>query len=388
MNYFIHYKKIASQNLEIDLMKKINEFPFLSKKDNPLFWMGRLISTLNPIDRTGIFNILKTDYSPIPDVDVVFNKSFDDICYSTATYYWEKHDNITLLWSGGFDSTCVAISFIETKLKDKKLTLLGTQESVEEYPSFYEAHKHLIKIEEHEVFWNRFASPQNETTYITGDIGDQIFGGCIDEYPNYKNDDWDSFIEWEDPFNVRFLPSTINENVVKKLQIPWTKIEKKNFLNVINKFNASSPIPIKTIQDLIWWFSFCIRYHTAANNIVNFSTAVCDVEKANIGSYICFFDNYDFQQWSIKNHHLKYLAGIETYKKPMRDFILKFNNDTEYVTTKQKEKSITKILKHNFFKTLLGINSKYYLIMNDGTIFNNSQDIPLEMMKSTLTFLD
>jgi hypothetical protein len=178
----------------LDTCKEADAFGDPDKKDNPLFWMGKFISTLNPIDRTGVFNILKTDYSPIPDVDVFFNKSFDDICYSTATYYWEKHDNITLLWSGGFDSTCVAISFIETKLKDKKLTLLGTQESVEEYPSFYEANKHLIKIEEHEVFWNRFALPQNETTYITGDIGDQIFGGCIDEYPNYKNDDWDSFI--------------------------------------------------------------------------------------------------------------------------------------------------------------------------------------------------
>jgi len=205
-NYYWHFKRIAKQQPSTAVTEEIINYPFLNKSQNPLFWIGRFMRTENPVDRTGHLNLINSDIIPIPKIDKSFNKSFEEICYSTAVNYWKTNSDITVLWSGGLDSTCVAISFLDTKPFDKKITLLGTQESIDEYPGFYESHKSIIQIENTENFWKKLELLQNKTSYVTGDIGDQIFGGRIDEYPDQKNDDWETFIDWDDPFALENSP--------------------------------------------------------------------------------------------------------------------------------------------------------------------------------------
>lgn len=388
LNYFIHYKRIANNHKENEKAKKILEFQFLNKIDNPLFWIGRLTKTPGVIDRTEKLNILKTDYVPIPKIDKNFNKSFSEICYSTANNYWDMYDDVTIFWSGGLDSTCLTIAMLETKPIGKKISIVGTQESIEEYPYFYETHKNIIKIVETQTFWEYFKTPQNETTYITGCCCDQIFGGNIDEFLNFKNNDWDSFIEWKDPFRTNFIPPAIPIEVQKKLKTPWAKIEKKKFLDTLNEFNSSAPFKVKTIFDFFSWVGFAVGYMPSSNNITKYSTEILSLEKANLNSHIRFFKTYDFQQWFLNNHLIKYPGAENTYKQPIKTFIINYNKDIDFISSKKKENSTVKLLNKNFFKTFIKTDSSYYLIMKNSTIYSHKNDIPFETMVSTLKFLD
>lgn len=380
--YYKHFLRIASKYPNDSRAKQILNFNFHSRKENPLWWISRFMHNQVPVDRTDTFNILKVDTWPIPDVDTSFKKTFDQICYATATEYWNNNDDISVLWSGGLDSTCVAIAFIETKPVGKKLTLVGTQESVDEYPSFYEQHKALMKIDTTEEFWGRFKYHQNETLYVSGDIGDQIFGGVIDEYADHKDEPWESFIEWKDVFEQ----SAFNAD---NLARDWYKDEKGLFIKRFTKFNKKAPFPIITIFDFVWWLTYTTRYNGAANNITNLVNAVYKLEKAAIGTVDCFFHNYEFEQWSMLNHHLKFPGGPETYKQPIKDFIASYNGDMDFLINKRKEKSTPRLLGNDdwFRQWRLNDYSNYYLIMSDGTIYNTKNDIPFELMVKSLTFI-
>jgi hypothetical protein len=341
------------------------------------------MTNLVPVDRTNMFNVLKVDTWPLYQVDKKFQKSYDEICYSTAIDYWNKHDDISVLWSGGLDSTCVAISFIETKPIGKKLTLIGSKESIDEYPSFYEQHKNLIKIDSNIEFWSRFVVHQNKTMYVTGDIGDQIFGGCIDEFGDKKTDNWQNFVNYEDVFRQSKMHK-------EHLQKEWTTKEKNDFILTMEKFNSQAPFPIVTLFDFVWWLTFTTRYNGAANNMTNLATEVIKSDKAAIGTYSCFFHNHDFEQWSMLNHDLKYPGGQETYKQPIKDFIARYNNDMDFLINKRKEKSTPRLLENEEWFSDWRRNEEvnYYIIMSDGTLYNSKNEIPFELMTSLLTFLD
>jgi hypothetical protein len=383
--YYKHFVRIASQYPNDPKAKQILDFNFYSRKENPLWWVSRFMHNQVPVDRTGRFNILKVATWPIPRVNKLFTKTFEQICYDTAIDYWNKNDDISVLWSGGLDSTCVAIAFIETKPENKNLTLVCTQESIDEYPSFYEQHKKLIKLDTAAEFWLRFTAHQNKTKYVSGDIGDQIFGGVIDEYAEHKDEPWQSFIEWDDVFETSSFHA---DNLSRE----WFKAEKEMLIRKFTKFNNKAPFPIVTIFDFVWWLTYTTRFNGAANNITNLVTAVHKLEKAAIGTVSCFFHNYDFEQWSMLNHHLKFPGGPETYKQPIKDFIAKYNDDMDFLLHKRKEKSTPRLLpttgEEDWFRQWrLNDYSNYYLIMTDGTIYNSQKDIPFELMVNSLTFI-
>jgi hypothetical protein len=383
--YYKHFVRIASKYPNDPKAKQILDFNFYSRRDNPLWWVSRFMHNQVPVDRTGRFNILKVDTWPLPKLDELFSKTFDQVCYDTAKNYWNNYDDISVLWSGGLDSTCVAIAFIETKPADKKLSLVCTQESIDEYPSFYEQHKNFITLDSTDEFWKRFTHHQKNTKYVSGDIGDQIFGGVIDEYADHKDEPWQNFIEWKDVFETSAFQA---DNLARE----WFKTEKEMLIRKFTKFNNKAPFPIVTIFDFVWWLTFTTRFNGAANNITNLVNAVHKLDKAAIGVVSCFFHNDDFEQWSIKNHHLKFPDGPETYKQPIKDFIANYNGDVDFLRNKRKEKSTPRLLpttrEEDWFKQWrLNDYSNYYLIMSDGTIYNSQKDIPFELMVDSLTFI-
>ena len=377
--YFVHFKRIASQYPSDPLSQKIQNFDFYNRESNPLFWIGRFMMNKLPVDRTNRLNLLQVDSLPIPKIKYSFNKTFDEVCHTTALNYWNQYDDITVLWSGGLDSTCVAVSFLQTKPEGKKLSFLGSIESVEEYPSFYEKHADMMIIDSPEQFWSRFTYHQTDTRYVSGDIGDQIFGGVIDEFGDKKNEPWQNFVDWENIFHQSYMYK-------QEYKRNWTNDEKKKFIGVLENYNQKAPFPITSLFDFVWWLTFSTRMNGAANNITVLSSEVMKVKQAAINTYSPFFFNEDFQQWSMLYHHLKYPVDIETYKQPIKDFIVSYNGDVDFLTNKRKEKSTPRLLgdKKWFGKWAVNKNTNY-LIMNDGTLYSPENDIPFDLMKSLIT---
>lgn len=376
--YWKHFTRIARNNAADPWFKKFVEFDFLGKTQNPLFWAGRFITNHVPVDRTGRLNVLNVNFAPIPEVDNMFNKSFSQVCYETASNYWEQYNDISVLWSGGLDSTGVAVALLETKPDNKRLTIIGTAESIDEYPDFYEKHKSICVIDDPIKFWSRLSTVSTDTHYVSGDIGDQLFGGVIDEFGDKRFLPWEDFIYWPDTFSQSQMQH-------QKYQREWTISEKKKFLDDMTAFNSAAPFPIKTIFDFVWWLTFSTRVNGAKQNLTVLATELNKNKIAVLDTVSTFYFNHDFQQWSMLNHHLKYPGDVTTYKQPIKDLIISYNNDVDFLTKKIKVKSTPKILgDQDWFSNWIKNSEANYVIMNDGTTYNSQNDIPFEVMKEVL----
>ena len=371
--FFKHLQRVASEKGRVSDRRRILDMNCYHRKENPLFWIGRFMHNHIPIDRTNQLNLFDIYSEPIPTIDRGFKKTFSEICIETAQNFWNEHDDVTVLWSGGLDSTCAASAFLQTKTPGKKLTLLCSEDSVKEYPGFYEKHQSIVKIEDPMTFWGRFTVSQNATKYITGDIGDQLFGGIIDEFGGRKNADWQNFIEWDNVFRQKWMASDF-------LKRDWTPKEKRDFIDVLTNFNTQAPFPIVSLFDFVWWLTFSTRMTAASNNIAVLAAEKLGSDKVIRNSYSCFFYNHDFQQWSMLNHHLKYPGSLETYKQPIKDFIIDYNKDKDFITDKRKEISTPKLLGDDWFHHWTRNKETAYLVMTDGTIYSPWNDIPYDMI--------
>ena len=81
----------------------------------PIKLLAWLVRAYRPKDRTGLFNNLNFEYSPIPKVESGWRKTFDTCCYDRAEELWSVGKPITLFWSGGIDSTAAFVALAQTK---------------------------------------------------------------------------------------------------------------------------------------------------------------------------------------------------------------------------------------------------------------------------------
>ena len=93
------------------------------------------------VDRTGtISNRFKYRVlTSIPKIPPIFTKSFKDICFERAQEIVDLNKPISIMWSGGIDSTGVLTTLMQIALP-KQITVLFEPRSLIEYPWFFENH--------------------------------------------------------------------------------------------------------------------------------------------------------------------------------------------------------------------------------------------------------
>jgi len=348
-----------------------------------MFWIGRLLVCWSAVDRTGRYNNLKCDYQPIPVYDPNFDKDFGQVCLETAEQYWRDHDKILVAWSGGIDSTAVAISLLETQPANKTLEILCTETSIEEYPAFYNKHKNVITVISNDDFFSlKYLQPDG--VLITGDVGDLLFGATRLVYSyadgvDKKDQPWQNiFLHWDDPFRLK--------NV--SIDYTWGTTETTNFIQQIEEHISVAPFEIKTAFDLLWWLHFTSKMNYDQFNttsiIVNKNLPLITNNKFDITKRSSFYQNQEFQRWSMANHKEKFTGGNITYKQPAKDFIFKMNNDYDYYKNKGKELSTRRLLDPNWWTDWARNLDAAYIILQDGTIYHTKNEIPLEKIESII----
>lgn len=162
-----------------------------------LYYLERLFGHCL-IDRTGTLTrrspvkILRPLAPRIPD----FNLSIDKICDARARDIIARaegeHRKLAVLWSGGIDSTTVAIALLRNvpETEWKSIHILYTDRSKEENETFFEwlrVHTTMNYLGEtiNEIY-RPLADSQSSSVFlpliVTGEIGDQIFGSMLAEY--------------------------------------------------------------------------------------------------------------------------------------------------------------------------------------------------------------
>lgn len=231
-------------------------------------------------------------------------KSFEDLCFRRAKEFFELNKRIYLKYSGGTDSTVALLSIIRSwpsqDIKDR-VFLLGSEESIEEFPEFWPELEMLFENRIHDVRENQ-AYFHKHGVVVNGEVGDQLFGH--------------SFMEMTDCFNDIFKPW---EEMVRVIDMS------KMVINRYKKTLKYSPFPIKTFFDFIWWYNFTNKVQYTYLRDLTLNT----LETYTKCVYPFYLTDY-FLRWSLDNHDLKIENSYETYKPEAKRFIEKYTGHTEH----------------------------------------------------------
>ena len=295
--------------------------------------MNAMQKSVNPlisiIDRTGLSwpaNVNCKVLFPMPynlhPVDF-YQESFDRIVEITS-----RPGPITILWSGGIDSTYIFCLMLETGiaqrlLSENRLYIALNQDSIRENPNMY---NDIIKkdffscvIQSDQVLNN----PELYPTIITGEMADNLVGSltmksCVDYYNDFS-------VVHEDWKNRGLAWFTRNRDIDGAMEI----------LNFIESMLEKSPIEIKTSHDLFWYLNFNLKWQ-AVNFRIASHALNNSVGNSLINNLVHFFNTEEFQIWSLTEGHYFEGSNWGDYKKVMKQKILDVTNDQQYFKYKTK----------------------------------------------------
>lgn len=338
----VHYNK---RSLRID-------------ESSPLALLGFMVRCPSPVDRTDTINPLKFAFSPFPNNWTA--PSFGDCCLKRAEELWSIGKPITLMWSGGIDSTTAFVSLRETMPSTGMLNVRYTQQSIDEYPAFEKDIKPFgpmldaVNLLPESLFLG-------EQMVVQGECGDQVFGSdVLENHVSELQDDWRNVFKWDRIFNSKFLPES-------KLNWLNEDNQRRTALETLEEHIMKAPIDVKNIFDLFWWINFSIKWHWVSTRM-NFNF----VRTPRYKSTYSFFDTDLFQRWSVENHDIKHHGTWKTYKQPAKDFIYTFTKDEDYRVNKTKFTSLV-----NAVKVPSGnAPNSLSLVLDDESCYKFSQTIP------------
>jgi hypothetical protein len=281
-------------------------------------------------DRTGIiphYMNIKPDLAKIPDASG-FSKSFEQVVKERAIELLALNKPISVVWSGGIDSTLALLALIKYTNDPEQITVYGTYTSILESGNLFEKYilpsgvKHHIKVSSKK----EFTDP--EQIYVTGFMGNQLFGPTDDfsskvSLFHHQFNNPDPLAPYEvciDPEKLEFLKPTI----------------------------VRSPKKIETVRDLRWFFIFNFDWYTA-----KFESLVNSAYKNNVYH---FFDTEDFQRYAIttKDPFTKEVGNALTHRWVMRELIEDYSGNSHYAWNKTKGVS-----------NLSNLNPSWLLLLED-----------------------
>ena len=296
-----------------------------------------------PIDRTGTLPTagLKTSpATPIPKIQNNFSKSIEEICDEEALRLWETGKRIDVFWSGGIDSTAVLVAFLRTMPADGvgRIKVVCDESSYKEYPLFFEKFilnklSYYINDMSHLPSWEKLFQNEYNALYTHN------FNYWISNYINLAPDDT-LFVSgmcadmiWR---GKKYTGPTIWEIDYYELEFDikpedYLSNDKfKPFIDEIETFNKACPIPIKNVNDMLWWWQFNLGWtHSQLEMMTNVRYS------SQVKRMRTFFNTDDFQLWGLLNPDKR---GYN--KKCLRDYIYSFAKDEEYRDIKEKEGSL------------------------------------------------
>jgi hypothetical protein len=245
---------------------------------------------------------------------------------------------ITILWSGGIDSTYIFCLMLETGIAQRlssegRLCIALNADSIRENPNMY---NNIIKkgffncvVQSDRVLDNPHLYP----TIITGEMADNLVGSltmksCVDYYNDFSvvHEDWrQRGIEWF----VRNRDSA----------------ETTEVRNLIDAMLEKSPIEIKTSHDLFWYLNFNLKWQ-AVNFRIASHAKDNPVGNSLINNLVHFFNTEEFQIWSLTEGHYFEGTSWSDYKRVMKKKIFDVTNDADYFKYKTKYPSLPGLLRY------------------------------------------
>ena len=317
-----------------------------------------------PVDRSGtiLFPTLMKSIFPLPLLQPS-RKSYKELCADRAADIarraQEHNAFIYLSWSGGVDSTCALVCLLEY-CEHKRIIVLLTDNSIAEYPKFYQRHiRGKLRCQHANVFPRVLASPN---LFVSGEHNDQLFGSDIIA-------DAISF------FGIDAVLGRLQRELLTSLyeiKLNGDRNTALFFSGLFGRLGETAPVVLKTNFDLPWWINFTLKWQTVYMRTLAFSHNPLTIRQIDT-FYQPFFKTNEFQLWSMHNLDQRIKKHWKTYKWPAKDIIYEFTKDADYRDHKIKYRSLTHLFadvpSHNFIDENFSFQEKmdWYRPQNDFT---------------------
>lgn len=263
---------------------------------------------------------------------------FDTICFSAADSIWQraikKDQQISVMWSGGIDSTLALSSLLMTAPAQQlhRLTVLLSRESMIEYPWYYHnVIKNKLKVGASDA-WYQWVDPN--CIIVTGEGGDQLINGGF--YRLRK------FVQEQE------IKASSADTTIKLLSLA-SKDPTYTYESVVEPLVASAKCDLEFPLSDIWWSVFCLdwqsRYLTLMNNLPEFKRPTLDDDYLE-NNWIMFFQSPEMQTWAMNTQHVFLDSGLDN-KKILKDIIYQHTQDRIYRDNKTKKSSMMNVKRSN-----------------------------------------
>lgn len=300
------------------------------------------------VDRCGWlvqpFRLQLRETFKLPKFDSDFNMSYDECCRIAAIDLLE-HSNklnkpITVMYSGGIDSTCMLVSFLReigSRYSMDQVRVALTIDSIAENPKFYKDHiRGKLDIVSSE---NISEMLDGSTIVAGGELNDQILGSDLLGKVNREMGSFDAVIE---PYTQKY--------VTEFFQAKGMSSESSDvWYSVLNEHAQKfAPIKPRTLFDFFWWYNFIFKWQSV---YIRLLTCVLEKDKYKFNedfvqqNLVHFFANENFQQWSMRSNHLKIRSNWKSYKNIAKQVIYDYTRDLDYYENKVKVGSLYTILR-------------------------------------------
>lgn len=285
------------------------------------------------IDRTRTLDqgFAYTVLDPIPPLDnneATFSELCDETGHAIVAEARAAKRDITVLWSGGIDSTCAVIAIgkaaIDQEYRDH-LRIVVSMSSVHEYPSFFL--RHLVgKIAIQPVTYPIAEFLDPACLNVTGEHGDQLFGSHLLKSYVQRG------VAQVDHRDI--LPLVLLE----RLHSPRAAHTVQRYLQPII---ASAPVPIRSLFDYMWWLNFTLKWQEVTLRLAVFRGSETRAVSCSLRH---FFRGARFQQWALATTPGRPVATWPEYKTVAKQYIRDFTGDDHYYRTKEKEDSLRNVI--------------------------------------------
>lgn len=230
---------------------------------------------------------------------------------------WAERENkkIYVLYSGGVDSTCVAVALLKNRNK-QVVELIGTKESIDENPVFYELMKKQ-KVTVHILQWADiypFITKHDDYILTNGWGADQLHHyGATSKYPELFNKSW-----------IEGTKAIYEE----RGQLDYWLASKQSIEIIEDYLDHVFPAPIKSFNYYCWFWNFCMKYQ-----FIRYVNTLESDSEYHHSHNIPFFINKEFSDWGASRWewylHYNYNEALH-YKPDLKAYTIDYTKDSNW----------------------------------------------------------
>lgn len=327
-----------------------------------LYRTGLINTNVMFMDRTGHIKLpIKTAVPPqlrMPEYDSGFSMTYEECCQESARELYARQEKldvpIRLLYSGGIDSSLILASLIKElgqQQAERRVQIVMSMESIEENPWMWEnvlrrSKFKIINGDNHVNDWN------SDRILVGGEGNDQLLGSeiykrIIDTHGNILNEPWTESAML-DYYRSRGL----------------TDQEAELWVGIFAEHIRRAPCAIDTVADWWWWINLTCKWTSVYFRIITFARENSSITQDYVDKYYCqFYNNDNFQKWSMVDRYNKHKGTWDSYKFHSKDLVADFLGNNEY-RSKLKRGSLWKLLAYKKGTVCVDDAYKFYYNAN------------------------